>query len=166
MAATRFEIEKFDGNTNFDLWKAKIKVVLGQQKELLAITDPTKYPKTLTDAEKGIIEVNAYGTIVLNITDSVLRQIVDQQTAFDHCNKLNEIYLNKDLPNKAFLREIFFTYRMDAEKSLSENLNEFKRLSSEFRSIGDNIEEENEAFILINPLPDSFKNVKTTMKYG
>ncbi|XP_038880522.1 uncharacterized protein LOC120072186 [Benincasa hispida] len=160
MATTRFEIEKFDGKTNFELWKAKIKIVLGQQKELVAITNPTKYPKTLTDAEKETIEVNAHVTIVSNVTDSVLRQIVDQQTDYDLWNKLNEIYLNKDLPNKDFLKELFFTYKMDAVKSLTENLNEFKRLSSEFRSIGDNIREENEAFILLNSLPDSFKDVQ------
>ncbi|XP_038889933.1 uncharacterized protein LOC120079695 [Benincasa hispida] len=166
MTTTRFEIEKFDGKTDFELWKAKIKAVLGQQKALLAITDLTKYPKTFTDVEKEIIEVNAYGTIVLNVTDNVLRQIVDRQTAFDLWNKLNEIYLNKDLLNKAFSRKRFFTYKMDYAKSLTENLNEFKRLSLEFRSIGDNIGEENEVFILLNSLPDSFKDVKATMKYG
>ncbi|XP_038889301.1 uncharacterized protein LOC120079211 [Benincasa hispida] len=165
MATTRYEIEKFDGKTNFDLWKAKIKTVLGQQKALLAITNPAKYPETLTDTEKKTIEVNAYGTIVLNVIDSVLRQIVDQTTAYDLYNKLNETYLNKDLSNKALLREIFFIYKMNVVKFLTENLNESKRLSSEFRSIRDNIGEENEAFILLNSLPDSFKDVKTVMKY-
>ncbi|XP_038890043.1 uncharacterized protein LOC120079747 [Benincasa hispida] len=166
MATTRYEIEKFDSKTDFELWKVKIKVVLGQQKALLAITDPAKYPETLTEAEKETIEVNACGTIVLNVTDNVLRQVINQPTAYALWNKLNEIYLNKDLSNKAFLRERFFTYKMDAAKSLTDILNEFKRLSSEFRSIGYNIGEENEAFILLNSLPESFKDAKTAIKYG
>ncbi|XP_038880370.1 uncharacterized protein LOC120072018 [Benincasa hispida] len=166
MATIRYEIEKFDGKIDFELQKAKIKAVLGQQKTLLAITDPTKYPETLSEADKETIELNAYGTIILNVTDSILRQIVDQPTAYALWNKLNEIYLNKDLPNKAFFRERFFTYKIDAAKSLTDNLNEFKRLSSEFRSIRDNIREENEAFILLNSLPESFKDVKTILKYG
>ncbi|XP_038882247.1 uncharacterized protein LOC120073473 [Benincasa hispida] len=148
MATTRYEIEKFDGKTDFELWKVKIKEVLGQQKALLAITNPAKYPETLTAAEKKTIE------------------IVDQPTAYDLWKKLNEIYLNKDLYNKAFLRERFFTHKMDVAKSLTDNLNEFKRLSLKFRSIGDNIGEENEAFILLNSLLESFKDVKTAMKYS
>ncbi|XP_038875093.1 uncharacterized protein LOC120067620 [Benincasa hispida] len=134
--------------TDFELWKAKIKAVLGQLKALLAITDPAKYPETLSEADKETIET------------------VDQPTAYALWNKLNEIYLNKDLPNKAFLRERFFTYKMHAAKSLTDNLNELKRLSYEFRSIRDNIGEENEAFILLNSLLESFKDVKTAMKYG
>ncbi|XP_038885928.1 uncharacterized protein LOC120076236 [Benincasa hispida] len=166
MTTTRYEIEKFEAKTDFELWKAKIKVVLRKQKALLAITDPAKYPKILFKAEKETIESNAYGTIVLNVIDSVLRQIVDRPTAYALWNKLNDIYLNKDLPNKAFLRERFFTYKMDPAKSLTDNLNEFKSLSSDFRSIGDNIGEENEAFILLNSLPETFKDVKTALKYG
>ncbi|XP_038904517.1 uncharacterized protein LOC120090894 [Benincasa hispida] len=148
MATTRYEIEKFNGNTDFGLWKVKIKAVLGQQKALLAITDPAKYPETLTDVEKETIE------------------IVDKATSDALWNKLNEIYLHKDLPNKAFWRKRFLTYKMDVVKSLTDNLNKFKRLSSEFKSIGDNIGEENDAFILLNSLPESFKDVNTTMKYG
>ncbi|XP_038887098.1 uncharacterized protein LOC120077280 [Benincasa hispida] len=166
MATTKYEIEKFDEKIDFELRKAKIKAVLGQQKALLAITDPSKYPETLSEAEKETIESNAYGTIILNVTDSVLRQIMDQPTVYALWNKLNEIYLNKDFPNKNFLRERFFTYKMDPTKSLTDNLNEFKRLSSEFRSIGDNIGEENEAFILFNSLPETFKDVKTALKYS
>ena len=130
--------------------KAKINAVLGQHKALLSITDPTKLPATLTNAEKETMEVNAYGTIVLNVTDNVLRQIVDQKTTYALWNKLNEIYLHTSLPNKAFLRERLFTNQMDASKSLTDNVNDFKRLSSEFKSIGDNIGEKNEVFILLN----------------
>lgn len=35
MVASRFEIGKFHGKSDFELWKAKIKAVLGQQKALL-----------------------------------------------------------------------------------------------------------------------------------
>lgn len=74
----------------------------------MAITDPIKLPSTLTNVEKETMEINAYGPIVLNVTNSVFKHIVDQKTAYELWNKLNEIYLNKDLPNKAFLRERFF----------------------------------------------------------
>lgn len=96
-----FEIEKFDGKTDFDVWKAKIKAILGQQKAIKAIEDPAKLPTTMT-----------------------------KETIWKN---LNEIYLSKDLPNKAYLREKLFIYKMDLTKILSKNLDDFKCLAAKFK---------------------------------
>lgn len=55
---------------------------------------------------------------------------------------------------------------MDNTKSLSENLDDFKKLSSEFKNLGEKIGDENEVFILLNSLPDAYKEVKVALKYG
>lgn len=83
------------------------------------------------------MEEIAYGTIILNLSDSVLRQVIDMKTTYKVWQKLDAIFLSKDLPNKAYLREKFFTYKMENTKSLSDNLDDFKKLSSEFKNLGE-----------------------------
>lgn len=164
MAVARYDIDKFDGKGDFDLWKAKIKAILGQQKALQALIDPL--PATLTEGDKEAINTTAYGSLILNLSNNVLRQVIDEDSPLKIWNKLNALYETKDTHNKMYLRERFFTYKMDPSKPLSENLDEFKKLTSEFKTMGEKIGDENEAFVLLNSLPDAYKEVKTALKYG
>lgn len=131
-----------------------------------AILDPAKLPESMTAKEKESMEELAYGTIILNLSDNIMRQVIDFKTAYEIWNKLDTIFLSKDLPNKAYLREIFFTYKMENSISLSEILNEFKTLSSNFKNPGEKIRDENEAFILLNSLLEAYKEDKVALKYG
>lgn len=45
MAVVRYDIYKFDGKRDFELWKTKIKALFGQQKAIKAIQDPSKIPE-------------------------------------------------------------------------------------------------------------------------
>lgn len=166
MALARYDIEKFDGKGDFDLWKAKIKAILGQQKALHALTDPTKLPTTISEEDKESMINTAYGTIILNLSNSVLRQVIDQETPQKIWKKLNDLYETKSAHNQMYMREKFFTFKMDAAKTLTENLDEFKRMTSEFKNLGEKIGDENEAFVLLNSLPEAYKEVKTALKYG
>lgn len=64
MSVARYEIEKFDGKGDFDLWKAKIKAILRQQKAIKAIQDPSTLPTTMIADEKETTELAVYGTLV------------------------------------------------------------------------------------------------------
>ncbi|KAK0579981.1 hypothetical protein LWI29_034466 [Acer saccharum] len=57
---------------------------------------------------------------------------------------------------------------MDASKGLGKNLDEFKKMTTELANAGDNekLSDENEVIILLNFLPDSFKDVKAAIKYS
>lgn len=68
--------------------------------------------------------------------------------------------------NKIYLREKFFTFKMDPSKTLTENLDEFKKMTSEFKNLGETTGSVNETFMLLNSLPWAYKDVKTTLKYG
>lgn len=52
----------------------------------------------------------------------------------------------KDLTNKTYLREQFFTFKMDASKNLLENLDEFKKISLESKRFCVKIGDESETF--------------------
>ncbi|TXG66086.1 hypothetical protein EZV62_007361 [Acer yangbiense] len=57
---------------------------------------------------------------------------------------------------------------MDHSKGLSQNLDEFKKMTIELANAGENekLRDENEAIILLNSLPESFKDVKAAIKYA
>ena len=135
MAIARVEIEKFDGKGDFALWKAKIKVLLGQQKSHKALFDPSELPTTLTAAQKEEMKLIAYGTLILNLSDNIIRQVLEEETTHKVWMKLESLYASKDLPNKMYLREKNFTYKMDPSKTLSENLEEFKKIVSDFKTL-------------------------------
>ncbi|KAA0042267.1 Retrovirus-related Pol polyprotein from transposon TNT 1-94 [Cucumis melo var. makuwa] len=126
MTTMKFEIEKFDGNGDCTLWTKRITTILGSQKALKALKDPKELPATLTKSERETMENVAYGTLVMNITDNVLRQ----------------------------------------NKNLDENLDEFKKLTNALNQTGEKLGAESEATILINSIHDTYKEVKTTLKYG
>ncbi|KAA0025506.1 transcription initiation factor TFIID subunit 2-like [Cucumis melo var. makuwa] len=92
MAVERYDIEKFDGKGYFTLWKAKMKAIVGQRKKLKAIIDPEKLPKKMTQEEKETMENAAYGAIVLNLSDNVLREVIGKETAYGMWQKLEELY--------------------------------------------------------------------------
>ncbi|TYJ96960.1 Retrovirus-related Pol polyprotein from transposon TNT 1-94 [Cucumis melo var. makuwa] len=98
----------------------------------------------MTQEEKETMENVAYGAIVLNLSDNVLKEVIGEETTYGMWKKLEELYQSKDLPNRAYMRERFLTYKMDDNKSLIENLGEFKKLSLDFRELKDKIGDENE----------------------
>ena len=76
-AATRFEVTKFDGTSNFMLWQSRVKDLLGQQGCLRTIkadgTKPTKMD--LEDWEE--MKTKAAGTIRLYLSDQVMYHVID-----------------------------------------------------------------------------------------
>ena len=79
--------------------------------------------------------------------------------------KLDEIYKSKNLPNRAYVKERFLTFKMDGNKSLKKNVGEFKKLPSDFKELRDKIGDENESFILPNSLSRAYKEIKMALKY-
>ena len=122
MAVARVEIQKFDGNGDFALWKGKVKVLPEQQKTHKALLDPSKLPTTLTAIQKEEMQLNVYGTLILNLSDNVVRQVLEEDTTHKIWKKLENVYATKDLPNKMYPMEKLFTYKMDPSKKLNKQL--------------------------------------------
>ncbi|KAK0606563.1 hypothetical protein LWI29_000689 [Acer saccharum] len=110
----------------------------------------------------------ALSTIILSLSDNVLREVNDEKTTCNVWKKLESLYLTKSLTNKIYLKERLFGFKMDASKGLGENLDDFKKMTIELANASEDekLSDENEAIILLNSLPDSFKDVKAAIKYG
>ena len=51
MQSSKFEVEKFSGKSNFELWKLKMQALLVQQGLQKALTSKSKKPTTMTEWE-------------------------------------------------------------------------------------------------------------------
>jgi hypothetical protein len=62
--SSKFEVEKFNGKTNFELWKLKMKDFLVQQGLQKALAGRTKKLTTMTNEEWEYLDARALNTII------------------------------------------------------------------------------------------------------
>ena len=105
--------------------ESKDQSLAGHQKAHKALLDPLELPTTLTTTQKEDMELNSYRTLILNLSDNIIRQILEEETTHKVWKKLESLFATKDLPNKMYLKEKKFTYKMDSSKTLTENFDEF-----------------------------------------
>ena len=66
------------------------------------------------------------------------------------------------------MKERLFGYKINTSKPLNQNLDEFLKMTIELANSGENeaLSDENQAISILNSLLDSYKEVKTAIKYG
>ena len=75
MSSSKFEIEKFSGKNNFELWKIKMRDLLVQQGLQKALDGKRKRPVTMSDDDWEDLDARALSTIRLCLADDVLFNI-------------------------------------------------------------------------------------------
>jgi hypothetical protein len=80
MQSSKFEVEKFSGKNNFELWKLKMQDLLVQQGLQKALAGKTKKPTAMTEWEWEDLDVKTLSTIRLCLADEVLFNIVGEDT--------------------------------------------------------------------------------------
>ena len=70
--SARFEIEKFNGKNNFEIWKVKMYDLLGQQGVAKALLGKAKQPYTMTDDEWSDLDERALSDIQQCLVDDVV----------------------------------------------------------------------------------------------
>ncbi|KAK4381810.1 F-actin-capping protein subunit alpha [Sesamum angolense] len=92
-----YNLQPFDGKSDFSIWQQKMKGILIQQKVFKAIDG--KYADTVSDDKKLENDEYAYSSIILNLSDSVIRKVGKQDSAKELWKKLEELYTETSLPN-------------------------------------------------------------------
>ncbi|MBA0660726.1 hypothetical protein Goklo_012698 [Gossypium klotzschianum] len=80
MAATRFEIKKFDGETNFNLWQVRMMTIIiqtGLKKVVIG-----KKHENLNQTECEELDEKALSTIQLCLTNTILQEVLMENTSF------------------------------------------------------------------------------------
>lgn len=106
MAATRFEVEKFNGKTNFGLWQVKV----------IDLVILQGLHKTLKGNSIGMLEsdwedynLKARNAIHLCLADEVLYNIFNQDFAAKLSLKFEMLYMIKSLTNRFYLKQKLYT---------------------------------------------------------
>ncbi|KAL0298359.1 UNVERIFIED_CONTAM: Retrovirus-related Pol polyprotein from transposon TNT 1-94 [Sesamum radiatum] len=141
-----------------------MKGVLIQQKVFKAIDG--KYADTVSDDKKLENDEYAYSSIILNLSDSVIRKVGKQESAKELWKKLEELYTETSLPSKLFLLENFFKYKLDLSKNIDENIDDFTKLIQDIKLTGDKNIDDYSPIVLLNAIPETYGNVKAAIKYG
>ena len=81
MALQKFDINKFNGTNDFAIWKVKMRALLVHQGCATALAEETKLPGDLTDAQKLEMLTKAHSTLLLCLTDDVIREVINEDTA-------------------------------------------------------------------------------------
>ncbi|KAL0436613.1 UNVERIFIED_CONTAM: Retrovirus-related Pol polyprotein from transposon TNT 1-94 [Sesamum radiatum] len=159
-----YNLQVFDGKSDFAIWKQKMKGILIQQKVFKAISGA--YPDNAS--EEKIVEDDeiAYSSIILNLSDTVIRKVGIQNSAKELWKKLEELYTETSLPTKLFLLEKFFKYKLDLSKNIDENIDEFTKLIQDIKLTGDKSIDDYSPIVLLNTIPDTYNDVKSAIKYG
>ncbi|GJX53918.1 retrovirus-related pol polyprotein from transposon TNT 1-94 [Tanacetum coccineum] len=129
------------------------------------------FSETMADTEKtAALKTNvykkAYSVLLLCLDNKVLREVNKEDSAADVWLKLESLYMTKSLANKLYLKKKLFTFYMDSGKKLSEHIDEFNKLVGDLANIDVEIDDEDQALMLLTSLPSSYDNFVETLLYG
>ncbi|CAA7062683.1 unnamed protein product [Microthlaspi erraticum] len=181
MSSARIEVEKFDGRGDYTLWKEKLEAhldILGLSaalKETVTLKERTFDPDPSSDEDTEDIKLEealeekrkkARSTIVLSVSDQVLRKIKKEKTAADMLNALDKLYISKALPNRIYLKQKLYSFKMSENLSIEGNIDEFLHLITDLESTSVVVSDEDQAILLLMSLPRQFDQLRDTLKYG
>ena len=178
----KVDIQKFDGEMSFNLWKVQMRAVLIQHGLWKVLQGPHTKPSTMTDEQwaehqkkrRGKLtdedweelELKAVSAIQLCLAPHVLREVLDRTTALELWSRLEELYMQKSLANKIRLKEKLYTIRMAEGTPVQRHLNDFNSILVDLESLDVKIEDEDKAILLVVSLPPSYKHFKEIMLYS
>src|SRR4051812_14693798 len=92
---TKFEVEKFDGNVNFLLWKMRVTSLLVKEGTYHALQEIRKKPSTMGEDDWKEIDIKAKTTIILCLLDKVLYNVMNEDTTVGLWSRLESLYMTK-----------------------------------------------------------------------
>ncbi|GKE32351.1 retrovirus-related pol polyprotein from transposon TNT 1-94, partial [Tanacetum coccineum] len=125
----------------------------------------------MADAEKTVVlkmdvYKKAHSALLLCLDNKVLREVNKENSAAGVWLKLETLYMTKSLANKLYLKKKLFTFYMHSGKKLSEHIDEFNKLIGDLANIDVDIDDEDQALMLLTSLPSSYDNFVETLLYG
>ncbi|KAH9781363.1 Integrase catalytic domain-containing protein [Citrus sinensis] len=173
MGTTRFDLEKFNGENDFYLWSLKMRAILIQQGLDSALDGEEE--KSKKEREEGssssggdlrTMNNKAHSTIILHLSDEVLREVAKEKSASGLWAKLEELFLKKSLAKRLYMKMKLYTFSMKEGTSMRDHVDEFNKLILDLENVNVMLEDEDRALILLSSLPDSYEHFVDTLLYG
>jgi hypothetical protein len=165
MQSSKFEVEKFSGKNNFELWKLKMQDLLVQQGFQKALASKSKKLATVTEWEWEDLDAKSLSTIRLCMADEVLFNIVGEDTKSGLWIKLESLYMTKSLTSKIYLKRWLYSLQMREGTKFVDHLNTFNTLIVKLTSMEVKFEDEDKAITLLCSLHESWDNLVTSIRF-
>ncbi|GJV18246.1 transposable element [Tanacetum coccineum] len=120
----------------------------------------------MTDAKYNSQDEKAHSTILLSLSDEVLYEVADEETAAGVWKKLEKLYMTKSLTNKLLLKQRLFSLRMKEGSALKDHLDALNLILMDLKNVEVKIDDEDAALILLVLLPPSFENFVNSFVVG
>ena len=140
--------------------------MLIQQNLHKALGDKSKKPEFTKLGDRKEMDEKDASAIRLHLTDDVVHNIIDEESACGIWTKLKNIYMSKMLTNKLYLKKQLHALHMGEGTNFLSHLNVLNGLITQLENIGVKIEDEDKAIVLINSLPSSYDTLATTILHG
>ena len=103
--------------------------------------------------------------IQLSVSNEVLCEIVDEESAASASQKLESLYMTKSLVSRLHLKQRLFMLRMNEGMSIKHHMNKFTSIIMDLDNADVKIDDEDQVLLLLCSLPPSFKNFRKTLIY-
>ncbi|GKE90669.1 hypothetical protein Tco_1571764, partial [Tanacetum coccineum] len=110
------------------------------------------FPVDMEAGEKAALKKKAYSTLILRLGDHVLREVTKKTTVARIWTKLTSLYMTKSLANKLYLKKKLYTYYMSLGTKLGGHIDVFNKLILDLANIDIEIEDEDQALVLLTEL--------------
>ncbi|MFQ6670417.1 hypothetical protein Gotur_035348 [Gossypium turneri] len=135
MTAIRFEFEKLDGETNFNLWQVRMITILVQTDLKKVVT--RKKPENLNHEE---LDEKTLSAIQLCLTNMVLPEVLMEKTSSALWKRLETLYATKSPTNRLVLKQCLFMFRMNECELLRYHISQFITLLNYLKNVDIQIE--------------------------
>lgn len=142
-----------------------MRAILVQQRVAKALDDPLTFSDELKAKPDEIEEMNeiAYSSIILHLSDNIVRQVDHAKDARTLRTALDALFLTKTLPNKIYLLEKLFSFKMDLGKDVEGNLSDYSIIVKSLAHNDKKFDDEDLAVILLISLPNHTKKSETQL---
>ncbi|MFQ6659563.1 hypothetical protein Gotur_028416 [Gossypium turneri] len=164
MAATRFEIEKFDGEINFNLWQVQMMTILVQNGLKKVVT--RKKPENLNQTKWEELDEKDLSAIQLCLANTVLQEVLMEKTSSTLWKRLETLYATKSLANRLVLKQRLFTFCMNEGELLRDHISQFITLLNDLKNFEVHINDEDQTMLLLCYLPSSYNRDKLDKEFG
>lgn len=90
--------------------------------------DPETVGSSRSSEKMKHIHNRAHSTLILSLSDSILREISDEKTALGIWNKVEALCMKKSLAHRLFLKKRLYTFSIKEGVSIQEHIDVFNKI--------------------------------------
>ena len=120
---SKIKIKNFNGQ-NFEFWKVKMEDLLVDQEQWVVVELGAK-PTSMLDEDWMKIDMESQSTSKLCLVDSILLNVLEEDTMKKLWDNLGNFYQSKSMVNKLFLQKKLYLPRMNGDDSVTKHMHAF-----------------------------------------